>query len=177
MAQNRYIKDYRLVETVDERGRIRTDYEYIAEPWYYENGPEWPRRAKKTALLLCAAGWLAFLGALLPNSRGMHTLFVSMPFVFAALPLGLLTETLISAVPKAEPFEHRQADKLTNRYPVVSLAAAALPLISLLGELINLLRGYVLNGGDILFSLCAAILSACGFAAFSLRGRFAVRRG
>ncbi len=29
VSRNRYVGDYRLVESIDERGRIRTDFEYI----------------------------------------------------------------------------------------------------------------------------------------------------
>ena len=79
MAQNRYVKDYRLVETVDERGRIRTDYEYIGDAYYYAQGPERAASARKRALLLCGLGWLFCVGGMLPNSRGMHALYVSLP--------------------------------------------------------------------------------------------------
>ena len=177
MARNKYLKDYRLLESVDEKGRIRTDYEYIGDPWRYAGGAEAAMAGKKRAALGCLIGWAAFVGALLPNSAGMHTLFVSMPFVFTALALGLLTETVLSAMPKSEPFQHRQADKLQNRYPPAALVTALLPMISLAGELVNLLRGLSLNGGDAVFCLCAAVCAGCGLYAFSLRGRFAVRKG
>ena len=177
MAQNRYVRDYRLVETVDERGRIRTDYEYIGDDYYYLRGPETALKARRTALAVCGVGWAALLGAMLPNSGGMRVLYVSLPLIFTVLALGLLTETLLSAASKTEPFQHRQADRLENRYPAASLAAAVLPGIALLGELVNLLRGVALNGGDGILCLCAAVTAGCGTLAFALRGRFAVRKG
>ena len=177
MAQNRHIRDYRLVETIDERGRIRTDYEYIGNDYYYLRGAEAVIRDRRTARIVCAAAWAAFVGGLLPNSGGMRTLWVSMPYIFTAVPLGVLTETLITAVPEKEPLQHRQADRLENRFPPASLAAAALPLISLVGEGIDLLLARPLNGGDAVLSLCAAMMAVCAAFVFSRRKRFGVRKG
>lgn len=177
MAQNRYVKDYRLVETVDERGRIHTDYEYIGDSYYYLRGAETARKEKRTVLTVCLAAWLAFVGALLPNSGGMHTLWVTLPFLFTALALGILTETLLTATPNREPFERRQADKLENRYPTAALSAAVLTGISLLGEGLNLLLRRPMNGGDAVFCLCAAVVAGCAVFVFSRRGSFACRKG
>ena len=67
MARRKYLKDYRLVETVDERGRIRTGYEYIGPDYRYARGLETALKARRQALAACGAGMLAFLGGLLPR--------------------------------------------------------------------------------------------------------------
>lgn len=177
MAQNRYIKDYRLLETVNERGRIRTELEYIGDDYYFVRGLAAVRKDRKLVFPVCAAAWAALIGGLLPNSAGMHTLYVSLPYLFTLLALGLLTETILTALPAKEPFEHRQADRLTNQWPPAALAAGILPCVSLLGELIRLLIGLPMNAGDGLLCLCAAIAAGCAFFLFSRRKRFAVRKG
>ncbi|MBR1821053.1 MAG: hypothetical protein IJ769_05460, partial [Clostridia bacterium] len=62
MSRNRYVGDYRLVESIDGRGHIKTDYEYIGAAYYFAGGAVAARRALKRALGCCAAGWLAFVG-------------------------------------------------------------------------------------------------------------------
>ena len=175
MARKKYIRDYRLVETIDERGRIRSDYEYIGSDYVYVLGADAVRREKRTLLVLIAVGWLAFVGALLPNAAGMHALYVALPFLFAAVPLGVLTDTLLSAAPKAEPLRHQQADMLEKRYPPSALWTAILSGAALLGGLVRLCIGADRNGGDSLFFAAAAVLTAVGIYAFSRRGRFVCR--
>ena len=175
MARKKYIRDYRLVETIDERGRIRSDYEYIGSDYVYVLGADAVRREKRTLLLLIVVGWAAFLGALVPNAAGMHAVYVALPFLFAAVPLGVMTDTLLSAAPKAEPLRHQQADMLENRFPPSALWTAILSGAALLGELVRLLVGAERTGGDALLLAGAAVLAAVGIYAYSRRGRFACR--
>lgn len=175
MTRNRYIKDYRLVEYVNERGRIRTDCEYIGPAYRFERDARTVRRAKKLLTVVCVVGWLTFVSALIPDSQGMCTLYVALPFTFAALPLGMLTEIAITAAPAKEPLERRHADKLNNRYPPTAMAVSVLTALGLAGELVCLLRGTMLKAGDLWFSFCALLLLVCGVAAFARRGLLAAR--
>ena len=174
MSRKKYIKDYRLIETVDERGRIRTDTEYIGGSFFYASGRERALRERKRLLAACAAGWLAFVGALIPNAAGLRAVYTVLPFLFSAIPLGILTDTLLGA-PQREPFEHRQADRLENRLPPAALWTAILPAAALLGELVRLVIGADMNAGDGIFVLCAAVETACGAIAFVRRGGLAAR--
>jgi len=90
MARKKYMKDYRLVETVDERVRIRTDYEYIGPDLRYARGLETALRERRRALIACGVGALAFLGGLVPRSGASFTLYVILPYVFAALAWAIL---------------------------------------------------------------------------------------
>ena len=162
MVRKKYIRDYRLVETVDEQGRIRSDYEYIGEEYVYCLGVDAVRRERRLALGFTAAGWLAFVGGLIPNAAGMRVLWVALPYLFAALPLGILTDTLLTAAPDAEPLRRQQA-------AILSGAALA-------GELIRSLFAGAFPLGDVLFSLCAAVLCAAPVCVFSRRTRFSCRK-
>lgn len=176
MAKGKYIKDYRIVESLTSRGRIRLEPEYIGEPYVFATGWASARKIRNLALLLCGAGWLSFIGALLPNSAGMRTLYVSLPFAFSALPLGLLSSLLLGSLGVKEPIEHRLADRFDNRFPAQALAMTALPAASLLGEGILWLSGGTMLPGDAAFAPCAALLCACGAGCFLQRKKLRTRK-
>ena len=176
MSRNKYIRDYRLVETIDEGGRIRTGTEYIGPEYRYAGDAASVDRARRTARVQCAAGWIAYFLGLLPNSVPMRTIWVSMPYIFAAVPLALVTGTVFSAPAGNGSLEHRQADRLENRYPPASLATAVLAGISLPGTLIAVLRAGAGSSADAVFALCAAALCAVGIVLFIKRRSFATRK-
>ncbi len=176
MARNKYIKDYRLLETVDERGRIRVESQYIGRYYVFAAGAEAVRREKRRLLGLCALGWAAFLAALLPVSTAMHTAYISIPFAFAALPLGMLTASLLELPTDGAPMEHRLADRTENSLPPRALFTAALPAAALVGQLLRwAITRQGFWPGDTVFSLGALSLAVCGAAAYSRRRCFVLR--
>ena len=177
MARNRYLKDYRIVETVDERGRIHSSYEYIGDNWFFQADPKTLDRAKKLILalsVLCLALWL---GAMLPESRAMRTWYTSFPFAFLVLPLTVLLEQGWSLYRCKEPMEHRLADQLSNRYPPRCLAAAVLAGLVLIGQAVSLLRGLPMTMGDLIFSLGDALILGAAVLLFRERKTLATRKG
>lgn len=176
MAKGKYIKDYRIVESLNGRGGIRVETEYIGAPYVFVEGLEKAKRIRNLALLLCLAGWIAFVGALIPNSAGMRKLYISLPFAFAALPLGMMSSMLLGALGMKEPMEHRLADRFENRFPALGLGMTVLPAVSLIGEGILWLSGGELLPGDAIFAPCAALLFACGLACFAQRGKLRTRK-
>jgi hypothetical protein len=161
VSRNRYVGDYRLVESIDGRGRIRTDYEYTGAYYAHAGGADAARRLLTRALVACGAAWLAFVGALTPVSRAGKTLYVLLPFAFAALPLGLMTATVIRTLRAGEKLEHRHADQLENRCPACSFLVMLLCAAALIGEGVNLVRGAQMLAGDVAFAACAALVLAC----------------
>lgn len=172
MARRRYIKDYRLIQSVNEHGRIVTDYEYTGDDYRYLLPADELRREKRLAAVLCAVGLAVFIAALIPFSAAMRRLYIAIPFAFSVLPLGLLIETALSVFPVKEPLQRIHADKLKNRWPAASLAAAILSGVAIPGELVNLLLGAEMAVGDIVFCLCAAAECACCAVMFARRTRF-----
>ena len=169
MARNKYVKDYRLLETFDEKGRVHTDTEYIGDAYRFHAPSEAVKKAKLLSGAACILGWAFFLGGMMPASTGMHTPYVSLPYAFLAVPLFLLGELIITTFRVKDPMEHRFADKLNNRFPPVCLAMAVLSAAALIGEAANLLRGFTLMPGDTLFVVCAVGIFLCGCLAFSRR--------
>ena len=162
MSRNRYVGDYRLVESIDGRGRVFFNDTATTEIYTYTGGAKDARRLLKRALAACAAGWLAYAGALIPVSAAMRTLWVALPFAFEALPLGLTVAALVRALRAGDRLEHRHADQLANRCPACSFLTVLLAGIALAGEGVNLLRGVGMLPGDIAFGVCAALLLAVG---------------
>jgi len=161
MSRNRYVGDYRIVESIDERGRVRSDYEYIGAPWVYAADGQTVKAARRRVAACCAVGWLAWVAALLPVSTAMRALVIALAFAFAALPLALASGIAVSLFREKPPFEHRHADRLENRAPACTFFVALLGGVSLIGEAVNALRGAQLLPGDGVFAVCAAVLVAC----------------
>lgn len=161
MSRNRYVGDYRIVESIDARGRVKSDSEYIGAPWVYAEDARTVKSARARVAACCAVGWLAWVSALMPLSAAMRALYVALPFAFAALPLALATGTALSLLRQSPPFERRYADRLENRAPACTFFVALLSGIALAGEGVNALRGARLLAGDGVFAGCAALLAAC----------------
>ncbi len=96
MSRNRYVGDYRIVESIDARGRVKSDYEYIGAPYVYAGDATAVKAARSRVALCCAVGWAAWLSALIPISSAMRALYVALPFAFAAIPLALTAGTAVS---------------------------------------------------------------------------------
>ena len=169
MSRNRYVSDYHLADSLDERGRIRTEVEYVGSLYSFSAPAEKVRQAKKRSLGLCAAGWVAYIGAMIPLSAAMRTVYTALPFALAAVPLALLTGTVLEVMPLKERFLHRYADRLENRYPASAAFLVFLPALCLVGEAVSLLRGAAVTAGDLLYSLGAAVLLAAGILARRIR--------
>ena len=161
MSRNRYVGDYRIVESIDERGRVKSDYEYIGAPYVYAFDARTVEAARLRVALGCLTGWAAWIAALLPVSAAMRALVIALPFAFAAIPLALTAGIAASLFREKAPFEHRHADRLENRAPACTFFMALLSAIALAGEGVNALRGAEMLPGDGIFAACAALIVAC----------------
>lgn len=175
MARNQYYKDYRVVERVDERGRLRRESEYTGDPYRCAAEGAALRKEKRRALAVCGLGFVLFVVALLPFSAAAQRAYVILPFVFSALPLGILAEMLFS-LPADRPLDRRMADRLANRYPAGALFLILLPGFALAGEGAAALGAGGFTAGDGVFAACAAGLVGCGLYLFKKRRSFDTRR-
>ncbi len=174
MAKNRYAKDYRLLETWDEKGKLKTTYEYIGNPYRFACAGETVRKEKKRAFVAAAAGWLCYVAAMLFQSTAMHSLYVALPFAFIAVPLFLFTDLVLAFRRMEEPLEHRHADRMNNRYPAITLFLSLFAFYALAGEAVNLLTGRTIYTGDWVFMAGALGLSLIGSTSFKNRTRVLV---
>ena len=168
----KYIKDYRLNEFFDAKGKVHTDYEYIGGSFFYIAEPQIVQRKSRQMAATCAVGWISWLLPLLFNNGAMRLPYISVPFIFSALTLWLLSSTVYITVTASEPLKHKQSDRLNKWIPGTSLATSILAGIALLGLLVSLVfKIGTQNNYDILFAAGAALECACGILCFT-QGKF-----
>ena len=172
MAKNRYHKDYELLESFDEKGRLKRQTRYIGKAFAFAAGEAQAKKQGKKLLLLLGVCWVCFIGAMIPNSMAMRSLFVALPFVFTAPLLVMATDLCLTILRVGQPMERRHAERMDNRFPPVSLFLFLFPAFALLGEGIRILGGGSVLRGDFVFILCAALLVMSGGGCFSLRKSF-----
>lgn len=169
----KYVKDYRLTDSVNTRGKLHTECEYIGGYFFFSADAEGVRRKARLLGVFCAAGWACWLAPLFCNNGAMHIPFISFPYLFAALSLWLMSTAAYTALTAKEPMKRRQADRLRTWIPGTSLATAILSGIALLGIAISLIFQIgSLNSFDWLFGSCAALLFTISVAVFSIRKAF-----
>ena len=166
MAVDKYSRDYRLIDSVDDRGRIRTETEYIGQSYRFAEGEGAARSAAKRMALLCMLAWLSYLAALLFPSTAMKTLYAALPCAFTALPLWLLSSAVLTALRLRVPFVHRDADRLNFRLPAAAVFSALFPAFALIGKLLSLLFAHpAMLPGDWVFlagnGLCLLFVLLC----------------
>ena len=176
MAIDRYSKDYHLIDSVDERGRIRTETKYIGEAYVFQNGLDSARGAGKGLAALCVFSWMAFLAALFFPSVASHSVYAVLPCAFTALPLWFLSGVAVTALRVKEPFIHRDADRFTLRLPAAAAFAAVLSAAAVLGATLALgLRGQAPLAGDCVFLGGNLVCFVCALLCRRLRDALAVQ--
>lgn len=138
MAIDRYSKDYRLIDHVDERGRIRTETEYIGGSFVFQRGLDAARGAGKRLAALCVISWLAFFAALFFPSVSSHSLYAVLPCAFLALPLWFMSGVVVTVMRVKEPFVRRDADRFTLRLPSAAVFGTVLSAAAVLGAALGL---------------------------------------
>ena len=170
MRASRYKNEYKPGHTTDRKGRRRPALLYTGEEWVFVSGREKAKNSGRTVAAFVAAGWVFFLGALAVNSAAMRTIFVSLPFAFSGLALGLLTRCCFDLLWMEEVIQHVHADRLNNGFPAEAFFLMFLAGCSLVGEAAVLIQGKGMIPGDIIFTVCAALLLLAGKAVFDRRG-------
>jgi|GEM_PF-805145 len=202
MAINKYVGDYRIVEDVDRRGRLRSRTEYRGPHFYYtdtdgtgrgkgergqmprgqtapgaEEGLRSGRRRSPRGRWALLGGvlalWALWIGAMMPVSESLRLFWVSLPFVACAVPLFLLSEGVLGLFVWKEPLERRQADRIRERNPQCALILCVLALLSLPGGIAAAVAAEQ-KTGDIVFLVCAALLALTAALETRLAGRVGV---
>ena len=161
VSSKKYVKDYRSIDTVDSKGRLHTEYEYIGGAYYFCEDAGTVRRKAILLAALCGAGWLFWLLPLLFNNGAMRLPFISFPYIFTALTLWLMSMSAYTALTAHEPMKHKMSVRLAKWLPGTSLAAAILSGVALLATAAAYVFGIgSLNTYDWLFASCAALVCA-----------------
>ncbi|MBR4394749.1 MAG: hypothetical protein IKT07_12125 [Oscillospiraceae bacterium] len=170
MSSRKYRKDYRLIEHVDERGRITTDSVYCGEVYRFSEGTEKAHAALKRMRVWTVIGSGCFIASLTPYSTASRTMIVMIPYLFSALPLWMLLSSIVRLLKKKEELEQKDADFANDRIPACSLWLLVLPGIAFASEVCTIfLKPQSVLNGDIVFLAGAALLIVSACICFSRR--------
>lgn len=174
MARKKYVKDYKLNQTVDERGRLKSEPEYVGSYFVFSESADTVKAQAKKSLAACGIAWAAFAASLFLNTGSMRLFHISLPYAFTAIPLWLLTDVCIKAMKTVGKLQHRESDEMTQKYPAASMWTAVLTIFALLGMVIAVIfKIGSLVKADILFALLASVVCACGAYCFKNKNSFA----
>lgn len=170
MVTRKYIKDYKLSESVTSRGGIRTEAVYVGKYYRFED----TAGAMKSARLLlpgCLAAWLLFIAALLPRSGASRLMWVILPFAFSALPLGYMTDSAVHLWRRrAGKLIRSETDKISKRLPVCAFWVLVLAGVSAIALAVTAIAApEKVNVYDLIFGPCAALIAALGGVGFARR--------
>jgi len=171
MLNRKYLNDYRLTESVNEKGRVIRQTVYVGSYHRMKDGARATASAK-LLLALCVPAWAACIAALAFQSAASKIFYVLLPFAFVPLSLGYLTAAIILILRRREPLIRSDADKIASRYPISAIFTVILSAVPLIGEGISALTApETMLPGDAVFSAGAALI--CAFAVFALLRRSA----
>lgn len=139
MASKKYIKDYDLVETEDEKGRSKKKVVYQGD--YFRVNLEEPqlKQFKLTLSLVYVAVLALHVCAGLVNNPGLYKAYMAIPYTAAFLPLFFLAEGILRIPNKRRNYRNEEVGLSFHR--VVSMSRIYLILIGIgiLGALIYLI--------------------------------------
>ena len=165
MVSRKYLKDYRVEETIDAKGRVKSEAVYIGVD--YILSPPVSVGDRRLIALLTLLCWLAFFGALLLVTRTTRAMYVILPFTATALSMYLMSEAIVFLWRAGDVMTREKAEKISNRLPPCSIITAILALASFAGGIAST----VISGGDavsgdyiyIAISLAMSLASAVSF--------------
>ena len=159
MVSKKYLKDYRLEEQIDSSGRIKTKAIYIGE--YYDIVPDYSISEKRMLFCLSMLAGLSFIGALIPVSQATRVIYVSLPFIFSALPLFIMISTLVSFIVIKDPMKREQAERISNRLPAGAFISMILSTAAFAGQIITALVSWdSFPAGDAIFAILSFTVGA-----------------
>lgn len=175
MAKKKYVRDYEISETIDEKGRVRSVPIYVGSYFCFCDAAA----AKRSGRLLAPAaalGWLAYIMALwLPSGAG-KLMYVILPFVFAAVPLWYVSSAVAALLRAGDKLKRSEAEKVAGNLPSASVFGIILTAVALIAECITAIAApEKLNAADISFAAGAVILCAAFALSFSRRQAVATK--
>ncbi|MEG1633235.1 MAG: hypothetical protein RR314_04200 [Oscillospiraceae bacterium] len=176
MVTRKYIRDYKLSESVSPGGRIITESVYVGGDYYLTAPTDTQKTTKALLVCLTALSWLVFIIALLPMSRASHIFYIALPHAFSALPLALATRAVIY-LHSPQPYTRERSEKIAQGLPSGSAFCAGLSGAALVGLIVTaVLTPEAMTSGDVVFGVCSALLTAASAICFSKRRLLACKK-
>lgn len=174
MVTRRYLKDYRLEQKLDEKGRLRMEAVYTGGDYRYADGALATKRARLGLLLAHLGCWAGMLGALLvPAGIFGKTFWVTVPICVCCIPLYYEATAVYAAMREKEPFRHEKSNILSNRLTMTAIAVSALSSAAFVGTVVrSFLPHEGIEGKDVAFMAFTAVFAASSIITAVLSKRF-----
>ena len=158
MNAKKYLKDYRVEESVDERGRVIKEAVYIGGDYVFT--PPVPTIDKRIIMCLSVLSCLAFVGALIPLTRAMQLVHVILPFTLSMISMYLMVGAAGSLLFVKEVMTHERAETISKRLPPTSLITAGLTAVAFVGFIVDLIASAgVTEAGDFIYAVLVFVVS------------------
>lgn len=144
MASKKYIKDYDLVETEDDKGRVKKTAVYHGDYFRLNIEESQINQFKWQFILLFVASLALHVCAGLVNNPGLNQLYTALPYTGSFFPLIFMAAGILRIPHKKGPYRIEEVDLSYQRIVSTSRLYLIFMGIGLLGALIYLI--FVSNG-------------------------------
>jgi len=159
MVSKKYLKDYNVERTPDEKGRMRNRAVYVGG--YYTFSPPVSKADKLIIALLTVISGFAFIGVFILRTQAAHIWYVMLPFVLTMLPLYFLFIAAFSLLFSKEVMIRYDSDRISSRMCPSALISTVLAAVSLIGFIIALFTTQEkFAADDLLFCILALVVAA-----------------
>lgn len=139
MASKKYIRDYDLVETEDEQGRVKKTAVYRGDYFTINLDESQIKQFKRDSILLTLAILLIQVAGGFVANPGMYKIFIALPYTAAFLPLLYLTMAVFRLPDEKRPFRKEEVGLSYERIKTSNLLYLIFTIVGWLGTLIYLL--------------------------------------
>jgi len=161
----KYIDDYEVVIQEDSKGREKKVAVYKGA-WYEVNIDESAlKKYRRNSLILLALVVIGLIGAGFIGNQGMYSFFVSLPYVFAFLPLYFLVDGSLRLPKEKRHLRRDETELIFTRIRVASYFLFPILCVGIIGEAVYLI--WFSAGAiwlEILFLAVEIIITVAAFA-------------
>ncbi len=137
----KYSEDYDLVETIDDKGRVKRKAVYSGNYYEITVDEESLVKFKKSSLLLLAGILLSHISVGFINNQGMNQFYVIFPYVIVFFPLMYLISGILSLPWEKRNYIRSEIGLSFDRMKSSSMALITFLGLGIFGELVFLIFG------------------------------------
>lgn len=141
LASKKYVKDYRLEDRVNSKGKVRREAHYCGAYFTYQNPEAAARLARRLPIPVIGAT-ACTVGTLLPACGYMRAWYTTIPMVVLLPSLYMLWAGLCRMRAAEPPFTRERRDRIADR---IAGGGAMLLILSIIAALCG--GAYLIFGG------------------------------
>lgn len=182
MLSSKYVKDYRMDTSVDDRGKTREEMVYIGPLYCWDMPEEVFYRLKRQYLAGSILAWLVFVASLWPYSEISRIWYVILPYCCLLFPLFFISVAVHNMISAPCPFSREKKDKTVGRLKGSFMAGMVLSGGAAVGQAAGCLlmkdehlTAIAITGTDVLMIAATWLLFIIMLYGFKASKRLAVR--